>query len=97
MKLIQWWLLHRVPIDALITPEIEAAACRRFKIPKAAWEEAKRRFPNLLPKVNQKRLRRMEYFLKTGTLPPTGWTPPDPKNRSTQNAPPYASSWKHRD
>lgn len=27
MKLIQWWLVHRVPIDVLITPEIEAAAC----------------------------------------------------------------------
>jgi hypothetical protein len=25
MKLIQWWLVHRVPIDAMITPEIEAA------------------------------------------------------------------------
>jgi hypothetical protein len=60
MKLIQWWLLHRVPIDVLITPEIEAAACARFKIPPAAWEEAKKRFPNLLPKVNQKRLRRMD-------------------------------------
>jgi hypothetical protein len=35
MKLIQWWLLYRVPIDVVITPEIEAAACRRFKIP---WE-----------------------------------------------------------
>jgi hypothetical protein len=45
MKLIQWWLVHRVPIDVLITPEIEAAACSRFKIPPAAWEEAKRRFP----------------------------------------------------
>ena len=95
MKLIQWWLLHRVPIDVLITPEIEAAACARFKIPPAAWEEAKKRFPNLLPKVNQKRLRRMEYFLETGELPPAGWTPPDPKNRSTQNLPPYASFWKH--
>jgi hypothetical protein len=27
------------------------------------WEEAKKRFPKLLPKVNQKRLRRMEYAL----------------------------------
>jgi NADPH:quinone reductase-like Zn-dependent oxidoreductase len=78
-----------------ITPEIEAAACSRFKIPPAAWEEAKRRFPRLLFKVNQKRLRRIEYALKTGMLPPAGWTPPDPNNRSTQNVPPYASFWKH--
>lgn len=94
MKLIQWWLVHRVPIDVLITPDIEAAACQRFKIPLAAWEEAKKRFPNLLPKVNQKRLRRMEYFLATGKLPPAGWTPPDPKNRSTGNVAPYARFWK---
>jgi hypothetical protein len=95
MKLIQWWLVHRVPIDKIITSQVEAAACSRIKIPPAAWEEAKRRFPRLLVKVNEKRLRRMEYFLKTGTLPPAGWTPPDPKNRSTQNVPPYASFWKH--
>jgi hypothetical protein len=24
MKLIEWWLVHRVPIDVMITPEIEA-------------------------------------------------------------------------
>lgn len=48
-------------------------------------EEAKKRFPRLLPKVNKKRLRRIEYVLATGKLPPYGWTPPDPKNRSTQN------------
>jgi hypothetical protein len=87
--------VHRVRIDVIITPEIEAAACARFKIPVAAWEEAKKRFPSLLPKVNQKRLRRIEYTLETGTLPPAGWTPPDPKNRSTQNAVPYAQFWKH--
>jgi len=95
MKLIQWWLVHRVPIDMIITPPVEAAACARFKIPEWKWEEAKKRFPSLLPKVNQKRLRRMEYALETGTFPPTGWTPPDPKNRSTQNVPPYAQFWKH--
>jgi hypothetical protein len=95
MKLVQWWLLHRVPIDEIITPEIEASACRRFKIPEWKWKEAKKRFPNLLLKVNQKRLRRMEYVLETGKLPPNGWTPPDPKNRSAQNVPSYASFWKH--
>jgi hypothetical protein len=95
MKLVQWWLVHRVPIDVIVTPEVEAAACSRFKIPLAAWEEAKRRFPRLLVKVNEKRLRRMEYVLATGKLPPNGWTPPDPKNRSTQNVPPYAQFWKH--
>jgi hypothetical protein len=95
MKLIQWWLVHRVPIDMIITPTVEAAACARFKVPEWKWEEAKKRFPSLLPKVNQKRLRRMEYTLETGKFPPDGWTPPDPKNRSTQNAPPYASFWKH--
>src|ERR1700751_873259 len=95
MRLIQWWLVHRVPIDEIITPEIEAAACRRFKIPVWKWEEGKKRFPSLLPKVNQKRLRRMDYVLETGKLPPNGWTPPDPKNRSTQNVAPYASFWKH--
>ena len=57
MKLIQWWLVRRVPIDVMITPEIEAAACARFKISPAAWEEAKKRFPSLLEKVNQKRLK----------------------------------------
>jgi hypothetical protein len=95
MKLIQWWMVHRFPIDVMITLEVEAAACSRFKIPPAAWEEAKKWFPNLLPTVNQKRLRRMDYVLATGKLPPAGWTPPDPKNRSTQNLPPYASFWKH--
>jgi len=95
MKLIQWWLVHRVPIDMIITPPVEAAACIRFKIPESKWEEAKKRFPRLLPKVNQKRLRRIEYALQTGTLPPGGWTSPDPKNRSTQNVAPYAQFWKH--
>jgi hypothetical protein len=57
MKLIQWWLVHRVRIDMIITPPVEAAACMRFKIPEWKWEEAKKRFPSLLPKVNQKRLR----------------------------------------
>jgi hypothetical protein len=95
MKLIQWWLVHRVRIDMVITPEIEAAACNWFNIPYGKWEEAKKRFPSLLPKVNQKRLRRMEYALETGKFPPSSWTPPDPKNRSTQNVPPYASFWKH--
>jgi hypothetical protein len=75
MKLIQWWLLHRVPLDRIITPQIEAAACMRFKIPERKWEEAKKRFPSLLPRVNQKRLRRMEYVLEAGTLPRAGWTP----------------------
>ena len=95
MKLIQWWLLHRVPIDMIITPTVEAAACARFKVLEWKWQEAKKRFPNLLPEVNQKRLRRMEYALETGVVPPAGWTPPDPRNRSTQNVPPYASFWKH--
>jgi hypothetical protein len=95
MKLIQWWLVHRVPIDMIITPTVEAAACARFKIPAWKLEEAKKRFPSLLVKVNQKRLRRIEYALQTGTLPPVGWTPPDPKNRSSQNVAPYAQFWKH--
>ena len=95
MKLIQWWLVYRVPIDMIITPTVEAAACARFKIPEWKWEEAKKRFPSLLPKVNQKRLRRMEYGLEAGKLPPNGWTPPDRENRATQNVPPYASFWKH--
>ena len=47
----------------IITPPVEAAAGARFKIPEWKWEEAKKRFPKLLPKVNQKRLRRMEYAL----------------------------------
>jgi hypothetical protein len=95
MKLIQWWLVHRVPIDMIITPQIEAAACVWFRIPEWKWEEAKKRFPNLLPKVNQKRLRRMEYALATGMIPPAGWTPPDPKNRSTLNVALYVQFWKH--
>jgi hypothetical protein len=94
MKLIQWWLVHRIPIDMIITPTVEAAACARFKVPEWKWEEAKKRFPSLLPKVNQKRLRRMEYALEAGKFPPIGWTPPDPKNRSTQNVAPYARFWK---
>ena len=36
MKLIQWWLVHRVSVDKIVTPQIEAAACVRFKIPLAA-------------------------------------------------------------
>jgi hypothetical protein len=95
MKLIQWWLVHRVPIDAMITPEIEAAACRWIKIPPAAWEEVKRCFARLLAKVNHKRLRRIEYALETGKFPRKGWTPPDPKNRATQNVAPYTRFWKH--
>jgi hypothetical protein len=58
-------------------------------------KKAKKRFSSLLSKVNQKRLRRMEYALETGKFPPTGWTPPDPENRSTQNISPYAPFWKH--
>lgn len=95
MKLIQWWLVHRVPLDKMITAAVEAAACARFKIPEWKWEEAKQRFPKLLLKVNQKRLRRIEYALERGKFPPKGWTPPDPKNRATQNASPYARFWKH--
>jgi hypothetical protein len=49
MKLIQSWLAHRVPIDVMITPEIEAVACARFKIPECKWEEAKKRFPGPAP------------------------------------------------
>ena len=48
MKLIQWWLVHRFPIDAMITPQIEAAACLRFKIPEWKWKNAKQRFPKAL-------------------------------------------------
>jgi hypothetical protein len=58
-------------------------------------EEAKKRFSSLLRKVNQKRLRRVEYALETGTIPPAGWTPPDPQNRATQNVAPYTRFWKH--
>jgi hypothetical protein len=54
---------HRVPIDLIITPPVEAAACIWFKIPEWKWENAKQRFPKLLIKVNQKRLRRIEYAL----------------------------------
>lgn len=46
--------------------------CQRFKIPEWKWEETKKRFPKLLPKVNQKRLRRIEYALATGRLPLNG-------------------------
>jgi hypothetical protein len=95
MKLIQWWLVHRVPIDVKITPEIEVAACERFKVPPEKWDKAKKRFPLLLPKVNRKRLRRIEYAIETGMFPPVGWTPCDPKNRSTQNVAPYMRFWKH--
>jgi hypothetical protein len=72
MKLIQWWLVHRVRIAVTITPDIETATCARFKIRPAAWEKAKKRFPSLLPKVNQKRLRRVEYVLATGKPLPGG-------------------------
>jgi hypothetical protein len=95
MKLIQWWLVHRVPIEMIITPTVEAAASSRFKIPEWKWKVAKQRFPKLLPRVTQKRLRRMEYAIETGVFPPNGWTPPDPENRSTQNVAPYAQFWKH--
>jgi hypothetical protein len=95
MKLIGWWLVHRVPIDATITPEIEASACEWLKVPRGKWEEAKRRFPSLLVKINEKRRRRINYAVETGTSPPLGWTPPDPKNRSTQNVAPYMRFWKH--
>jgi hypothetical protein len=49
-----------VPIDMIITPQIEAAGCMRFQIAEWKWEEAKKRFPNMLAKVNQKRLRRRD-------------------------------------
>jgi len=39
MKLIQWWLVHRVPIDMIITPLVEAAACARFKIPEGSGKK----------------------------------------------------------
>jgi hypothetical protein len=45
MRLIQWWLVHRVPLDMIITPSVEATACMRFKIPDWKWQEAKKRFP----------------------------------------------------
>jgi hypothetical protein len=64
MKLVQWWLLHRVPIDEIITPEIEASACRRFKIPEWKWKEAKKRFPNLLLKV----MKRKAFFFQTSQI-----------------------------
>src|ERR1700751_5581849 len=57
MKLIQWWLVHRVPIDVMITPEMETAASERLKVPRGKGEEAKTRFPSLLVKVNEKRRR----------------------------------------
>jgi len=79
----------------IITPTVEAVACARFEIPEWKWEEAKKTVPKLAPEVNQKRFRRMEYALETGKLPTTGWTSPDPKNRSTQNVPPYVQFWKH--
>jgi len=88
MKLIQWWLVHRVRIDQMITPEIEAAACPGLRFLRQPGRKQKGRFPSLLPKVNQKRLRRIEYVLATGKLPPAGCTPPDPKNRSTGNVAP---------
>jgi hypothetical protein len=53
MKLIQWWLLHRVPTDMIITPQIEATACMRFKIPEWKWEEAKKRFPMGIPELTR--------------------------------------------
>jgi hypothetical protein len=45
-------------------------------------------------RVNQKRLRRIKDAIETGTVPAAGWTPPDPKNRSTQNMTPYIRFWK---
>jgi len=87
----RWYRTHTDALDFLL-PYYRITNSMRFKIPEWKWEEAKKRFQI---KVNQKRLRRMEYVLETGTFPPNGWTPPDPKNRSTQNAPPYASFWKH--
>ena len=98
-------LAHPAPVSSNNAPAFDSwlAArlvvglfCRwRWKFLFEAWEEAKRRFPRLLVKVNEKRLRRIEYVLATGKLPPSGWTPPDPKNRSTQNIPPYVQFWKH--
>src|SRR5258707_15618948 len=69
-KLIQWWLGHRVPIDVLITPEIEAAACRRFYIPAAAREGRKKGCPLFLVKRNQKKAPRVEERPQTSKPPP---------------------------
>ena len=41
VKLMQWWLVYRVSIDMIITPQIESAVCIRFKVPEWNWEEAK--------------------------------------------------------
>jgi hypothetical protein len=37
-----------------------------------------------LANVNQKRFRRMEYAIETGTFPPAGWTPPDPRGAAAR-------------
>ena len=75
--------------DAILCGVVEEN--QEIRLPLVAWQ----RFPRLLIKVNEKRLRRIEYTLETRKLPPNGCTPPDPENRSTQNVPPYASFWKH--
>lgn len=85
------------PMSSYPVTELPILFCcgRAVQDPRVDVGKSQEAAPNLLQKVNQKRLRRIEYALETGTFPPAGWTPPDSKNRSTQNVAPYASFWKH--
>lgn len=82
MRLICWFLVHRVCIRASVTPEHERNACKRVNLSLSGWEDARLRFPQLLDSVRARRARRYAFLLEHGSVP-VGWTPPDPNNLRT--------------
>ena len=82
MRLVAWFLVHRVRLGATVTAEHVQRACVRVNLSLEAWEAGCAMFPDLLASVGRKRARRWAYALEHGEIQ-IGWTPPDPNNPRT--------------
>lgn len=93
MRLVCWFLLHRVHPETLPTEEHEREACKRFRLQWEKWTAAKLQFPGLIEKVHAKRARVLAYGRIHGKVT-LGWTPPDPADRRTANVHYGHFGWK---
>ena len=82
MRLVCWFLVHRVRLLVPLTVEHMRRACAQVNFSADAWKAACQRYPRLLASVVCKRARRRAYLLEHGEIR-EGWTPPDPNNYRT--------------
>ena len=94
-RLTCWRLLYHVDVQKVLDRQNETDACRHSRLSLDLWDEQKTLFPQEWAKLLAKRQRRLEWFIKHGSVP-DGETPPDPLDpRRTAHEPIHAYLARH--